>query len=209
MVTCPRFVLVNGSLEPPTYHIKDGDRIEVCNYYTVAQLAEFMDVEIDTDQEILVNNREESMDAQIYENFSVDWTVLSYRTAKADMTAQPEAAADEKTEETQPDAENGQEAPVEGGSSGKTEETTEEVAPETEAQEEKKEPVDRSVFVNGELIVMHGKPEYVFIDVFDYIDFDLSDSRGRAIVTTVNDKNAFYTQTLDEGDEIVIRWEES
>ena len=74
--------------------------------------------------------------------------------------------------------------------------------------EEKKEPVDRSVFVNGELIVMHGKPEYVFIDVFDYIDFDLSDSRGRAIVTTVNDKNAFYTQTLDEGDEIVIRWEE-
>lgn len=149
------------------------------------------------------------MDAQIYENFSVDWTVLSYRTAKADMTAQPEAAADEKTEETQPDAENGQEAPVEGGSSGKTEETTEEVAPETEAQEEKKEPVDRSVFVNGELIVMHGKPEYVFIDVFDYIDFDLSDSRGRAIVTTVNDKNAFYTQTLDEGDEIVIRWEES
>ena len=57
--------------------------------------------------------------------------------------------------------------------------------------------------------MMHGKPEYVFIDVFDYIDFDLSDSRGRAIITKVNDKNAFYTQTLNEGDEIVIRWEES
>ena len=77
------------------------------------------------------------------------------------------------------------------------------------APEEKKDPVERSVFVNGELIVMHGKPEYVFIDVFDYIDFDLSDSRGRAIITKVNDKNAFYTQTLDEGDEIEIRWEES
>ena len=75
--------------------------------------------------------------------------------------------------------------------------------------EEKKEPVDRSVLVNGEVIVMHGKTEYVFIDVFDYIDFDLSDSRGRAIITKVNDKNAFYTQTLDEGDEIEIRWEES
>ena len=58
-------------------------------------------------------------------------------------------------------------------------------------------------------VYISSSQKYVFIDVFDYIDFDLSDSRGRAIVTTVNDKNAFYTQTLDEGDEIVIRWEES
>ena len=80
---------------------------------------------------------------------------------------------------------------------------------EENGAEEQKAPIDRAVFVNGELIIMHGKPEYVFIDVFDYIDFDLSDSRGRAIITKVNDKNAFYTQTLEEGDEIVIRWEES
>ena len=81
---------------------------------------------------------------------------------------------------------------------------------EEEAEEEPvRGPVDRSVIVNGELIVMRGKPDYVFIDVFDYIDFDLSDCRGRAIVTLVNEKNAFYTQILEEGDEIVIRWEES
>ena len=65
-----------------------------------------------------------------------------------------------------------------------------------------------SVFVNGETIIMHGKPEYVFIDVFDYIDFDLSDSRGRGIITQINDKNAYYTQVLQEGDNVVIRWEE-
>lgn len=235
MVTCPRFVLVNGSLEPPTYHIKDGDRIDVCNYYTVAQLAEFMDVEIDTDQEILVNNREESMDAQIYENFSVDWTVLSYRTAKEDVEAQPEPEAAEVAQEpetAEAQAETAEAQPEAAEVARKPE--TAEIQPEPEiaemqpeavaeaepvpedaytemnaAPEEKKDPVERSVFVNGELIVMHGKPEYVFIDVFDYIDFDLSDSRGRAIITKVNDKNAFYTQTLDEGDEIEIRWEES
>ena len=76
------------------------------------------------------------------------------------------------------------------------------------APEPEPEPVDLAVFVNGDIIVLRGKPEYVFIDVFDYIDFDLSDSRGRAIITKVNDVNAVYTQTLHEGDEIVIGWKE-
>lgn len=226
MVTCPRFVLVNGKLEPPNYQVKDGDQIEVCNYYTVAQLAEFMDVEIDPDQDILVNNRVENMDAQIYENFSVDWTVLAYRTAKEDMTVQPqtesaaaelaqvEESGEKQTETASVTEEAVQEQTEQVAGEDLVEQTPsdqvedeEEIASVTEEAE--KEPIDRAVFVNGELIVMHGKPEYVFIDVFDYIDFDLSDSRGRAIVTKVNDKNAFYTQTLDEGDEIVIRWEES
>lgn len=245
MVTCPRFVLVNGMLEPPTYHIKDGDRIDVCNYYTVAQLAEFMDVEVDTDQEILVNNREESMDAQIYENFSIDWTVLVYRTAKEDVTPQPMLPETTGTDETQPeingDAE-GDEMQLMLPGDSEDDETQAEPAEDAERDETQPEltetaerddvqPVaehvpaagsgaddkipadtdaaDCAVFVNGDLIVMHGKPEYVFIDVFDYIDFDLSDSRGRGIITTINDKKAFYTQTLNEGDEIVIQWEES
>lgn len=234
-VTCPRFVLVNGKLEPPTYEVQDGDQIDISNYYTVAQLAEFMDVEVDTEQEILVNNRVENMDAQIYENFSVDWTVLTYRTAKEDMLQTPEEhtaaeTAGETTDVKQaadpmenagtdtqklPDAseesteENRQKNTGEAIEES-TDESMEENAEEAAEEETKQvsEPVDCAVFVNGEVIVLRGKPEYVFIDVFDYIDFDLSDSRGRAIVTKVNDQNAFYTQTLHEGDEIVIRWSE-
>lgn len=249
-VTCPRFVLVNGKLEPPNYEVQDGDNINISNYYTVAQLAEFMDVEVDTERDILVNNRVENMDAQVYENFSVDWTVLNYRTAKEDMIQkplqtpeEPVAAMDEnvqpasvQNEEVSAD-ENGQaEKPV-GHDQEKSEETIEEQSKEQseeqvkeeqvkeeqktkEAAEEnteikteelsqkKEEPVDCAVFVNGDVIVLRGKPQYVFIDVFDYIDFDLSDSRGRAIITKINDKDAFYTQTLNEGDEIVIRWSE-
>ena len=85
---------------------------------------------------------------------------------------------------------------------------TEEAAGETEQPQQSREPADCAVFVNGDVIVLCGKPEYVFIDVFDYIDFDLSDSRGRAIITQINGRDAFYTQTLHEGDEIVIRWKE-
>lgn len=40
-----------------SYEIKEGDAVETRNFYTIGQLAEFMDVEIDTDHEILVNNR--------------------------------------------------------------------------------------------------------------------------------------------------------
>ena len=46
-VICPRFVEVNGVLEPPSYRIQEGDRIELRNYYTIGQLVEFMDVELD------------------------------------------------------------------------------------------------------------------------------------------------------------------
>ena len=249
-VTCPRFVLVNGKLEPPNYEVQDGDNINISNYYTVAQLAEFMDVEVDTERDILVNNRAENMDAQVYENFSVDWTVLNYRTAKEDMIQrplqtpeEPVAAMDEnvqpvslQNEEVSVD-ENGQaEKPV-GHDQEKSEETIEEQSEEQSKEQSKEqseeqvkeeqktkedaeknteinteikaeEPVDCAVFVNGDVIVLRGKPQYVFIDVFDYIDFDLSDSRGRAIITKINDKDAFYTQTLNEGDEIVIRWSE-
>ena len=48
-VICPRFVEVNGVLEPPSYRIQEGDRIELRNYYTIGQLVEFMDVELDLD----------------------------------------------------------------------------------------------------------------------------------------------------------------
>ena len=48
-VTCPKFVQVNGSLEPETYHIKEGDAIEMRNFYTVEQVAEFMDVALEPD----------------------------------------------------------------------------------------------------------------------------------------------------------------
>ena len=77
-MVCPKFVEVNGSLEPDSYEIQEGDSIETRNFYTVAQIAEFMDVEIDPDSEILVNNREAGMETLVYENFSIDWTPLSF-----------------------------------------------------------------------------------------------------------------------------------
>lgn len=73
-ITCPKFVEVNGSLEPGSYEIKEGDMIETRSFYTVSQVAEFMDVKVDLSHQILVNNREATMDSLVYENFNIDWT---------------------------------------------------------------------------------------------------------------------------------------
>ena len=65
------------------------------------------------------------------------------------------------------------------------------------------------VSVNGEPVVMKGKDKYIFVNVFDYIDFDLNDSRGRKIVTKVNGVPvANYMQELPDGAIIDIYWEE-
>lgn len=80
-IRCPKFVEVNGSLEPPTYEIQENDEIETRSFYTVGQVAEFMDVEIDPDREIFVNNRLADSNTLVYENFSIEWTVLAFASA--------------------------------------------------------------------------------------------------------------------------------
>ena len=54
---------------------------------------------------------------------------------------------------------------------------------------------------------MNNKPEYVFTDIFDHIDFDLKNPpAGKGIVTMLNGDKAVFSQPLSEGDELEIRW---
>ncbi len=69
-------------------------------------------------------------------------------------------------------------------------------------------PRDLHIVINGENLTLSGKSEYIFVDIFDYIDFDLRNSNGRAIVTQVNGATPDYMQVLSEGDKIEIYWKE-
>ena len=300
IVRCPKLLEVNGSLELPSYQIKDGDHIDTRSFYTVGQVAEFMDVEVDMDHEILVNNRVATMDSLVYENFNIDWTVLSFGAAAvnpedlevaSDVTmpvgarkiggqnteavdapegndvaavaasasseadsnvadsdaeksletadgamsgAASETADSEKTERTSETvdseiaegasetvdseiaesvSETGNTASVAEGSEtaeaaneGATETTAEAVQEETaESQNEGDSIV---VFINGEPVRMSGKSSYIFVDLFNYYDFDLTVSKGRAIITNLNGENAQFTAPLSDGDEIELMWKE-
>ena len=62
------------------------------------------------------------------------------------------------------------------------------------------------VYVNGDKIELKGKDNYVFIDLFDFIGFDLSKPKGM-LVLLLNDEKAGYHDALNNGDRIIIRFE--
>lgn len=169
MVELPRFVQVNGSLQSGYYKIQDGDAIEILNYYTVEQIAAFVDFNMKESTQCYVNNRLADGQTQVYENFTVEW--------KKESIPEETAPAEEET------------VPL-------PEET---VRSETETQ-------TITVFANGVPAVLSGKKSYVFVDIFDAIDFDLSKPQGTGIVTKLNDRDAQYMEELHQGDKIEIYW---
>lgn len=274
-VVCPKFVQVNGSLEPEDYEIQEGDVIETRNFYTVSQIAEFMDVVIDDDQEILVNNREATMDTLVYENFSIEWSIDEYglaRDQRSDYGGET-VGSENKTDETLnvdddfvadvsslEESENTEGAPATdesgnqenisaNGNNAETEaegrvifaktpaleaeerarqekdsstsvaeeelqsvaEEAPQQAAEPEQQEEEAAPAGTSIFVhvNGEVVELMGKDEYIFVDIFDRITFDLQAGKGRAIATLLNGRNAQFSELLHDGDKIELYWKEN
>ena len=169
MVDLPRFVQVNGSLQSGYYKIQDGDVIEILNYYTVEQIAAFVDFNMKESTQCYVNNRLADGQTQVYENFTVEWKKESI------------------PEETAPAEEEAVPLPEE------------DVRSETETQ-------TITVFANGVPAVLSGKKSYVFVDIFDAIDFDLSKPQGTGIVTKLNDRDAQYMEELHQGDKIEIYW---
>ena len=368
LITCPRYVEVNGVLEPPTYEIQEHDAVVTRSFYTVKQLAEFMDVELDLDADILVNNRVEDLQALVYENFSVDWKVISYRSTPQDVypdapprrlpqpagapqaipegqqilqeagqmllpdsrqeaaallpdSSQPQPAGQRsdngqlqpagqrldngqqpqlpdhadgipmlpqsglKSEDVlqqqtdhsgqpqqrdaigqfqsgdgagsiqqsggrmgsaqlQPDngAGSAQQQSGDGVKSGQQPDMSAERAgaavqaatadaqvlmdvvkdtlanaPGAAANKIFSQPEPQpvlpqeqscQVMINGEPILLQNKKEFIFVDIFDHYLFDLTQSRGRMLITQVNGEDAQYTQTLHPGDRIDIYWKE-
>jgi cell division protein FtsA len=189
----PRTADVNGKLESAFYSVKDGDNITVRNYYTVEQICEIVGWNL-TDT-IRVNDTPAVKTTKVYEEFSLD-------LEGKDVTEEPVASEPEtetvSEEESKPETETAEAENVE-----KAEEPASE---ETEEEPRKPENLELHVVANGIPVTLKGKPEYVFVDVFDYIHFDLSQGGGRAIVTNLNGEKAQYMEILHEGDVIEVYW---
>lgn len=227
-VTCPKFVEVNGSLEPGSYEIQENDAIETRNYYTLGQLREFMDVELDPDGEIMVNNRPASMETLVYENFNIEWTTIGY----ADMDAtykkveeSPIAVAEKEAFEKQfkdlqdaedivevdddADADADDDADAEMEQEETVSEVAEETAETTEVEEVKNPQDGIDIKINGENFKLQNKEKYIFVDIFNVIDFDINAGGGRRVVTNLNGQKCGYSSELNDGDQIEIYWKES
>lgn len=238
-VSCPRFVQVNGRLEPEDYSIRENDVIETRNYYTVRQIAQFMDLVIDTDQMIFVNNEEAGLDTLVYENFSVEWKTDEYDVARIDnnnYNDTQESDSDDASVLAEQDANSTEsdntvtrtseqmmnqvldelhdEFAKEAEASAVPEnELPENELPKNDIQEEIHEEDSSentvTVIVNGEPVELSGKDTYIFVDIFTHISFDLQAGKGRAIATVINGRDAQFSEELHEGDKIELYWKEN
>ena len=238
-VSCPRFVQVNGRLEPEDYSIRENDVIETRNYYTVRQIAQFMDLVIDTDQMIFVNNEEADLDTLVYENFSVEWKTDEYGVARIDNNTYndtQESDTDEASVLAEQDANSTESDNTVARTSEQMmnqvlDELHDDFAKEAEAsavpenelpenelpkndiqediQEEDSSENTITVIVNGEPVELSGKDTYIFVDIFTNISFDLQEGKGRAIATVINGRDAQFSEELHEGDKIELYWKEN
>lgn len=234
-VSCPRFVQVNGELEPEDYSIRENDVIETRNYYTVRQIAQFMDLVIDTDQMIFVNNEEAGLDTLVYENFSVEWKTDEYGVARIDNNTyndSQESDSDDASVLAEQDANSTESdntvartseqmmnqvldelhddfAKEAEASAVPENELPENELPKNDIQEEDSSKNTVTVIVNGEPVELSGKDTYIFVDIFTHISFDLQAGKGRAIATVINGRDAQFSEELHEGDQIELYWKEN
>lgn len=187
-INLPKFAKVNGQLQSEFYDIQDGDDIEILNYYTVAQVLEFMDIIPPENAVILINDVIAQKESLVYENFRVS---ISMETPIHVIIDTDDNESTPVTDDEEQEKDSVEEQPI------------------IQNQIEMKNNNlvhDISVTVNNNKVILRGKALYVFVDIFDYIDFDLSKPQGGGIVTNLNGQPAEYLKEIQDGDIIDIYW---
>lgn len=185
-ISCSRFVSVNGELVSEFYAIKDQDKIEILDFYTLKQVLEFMDIL--EYKNITVNNMPATKDTKVYDNFTIlcdmeDMEPQDYaqRQAEEEVSVENDMKATElDMNETATDEEN----------STAVEKTHGEVA----------------IIVNGTPVVLKNKKSYIVVDILDFYPVDTSVAHGDHLEIEVNGMSCDFTHPVVANDSVRIEW---
>ncbi len=220
-IVCPRFVTVNGSLVSGFYEVREGDRIEILGYYTLEQVLEFMD--IICRGKIYVNNVIAPLDAKVYDNFSIACEIMKEEPNYTELMAeygdgQFPVTNDVLYPQEEPDTESYNNEPEEAVRGLQDEEWDSGIIEDSILSEEDEnltEPEEIvpeipkaaiNITVNGEQVVLNGKPSYILVDVLDFYPVDTSVAHGDHLETSVNGEMCDFTCSVNEGDSVRIEW---
>ena len=248
LISLPKFALVNGVMKNGYYEIQDGDQVEMRKFYSVEQILDFMDVQLEEGTEIYVNHEIASPLTEVYDNFTVDWTLKeqmpsygSVDEAKSEAAAAEEKSAMDKAEaeasvkrmmeavnkaeaalNASPNYQKAKEMPAEEPAREEADQEEEEEISAIEKPEDalkklkdkiagklEEKPIltgDIEVIVNNQPVRMTGKDNYIYVDVFNYIDFDRSTPHGTSVATKINGRDAEFVEQLHNGDRLEIYW---
>ena len=220
-ITCSRFVSVNDILVSEFHEIQDEDHVEILDFYTLKQVMELMDIL--KYGNVKVNNMPATPDTKVYDNFMIacdieeSGTESQFRTEESTDTS---FSSVEQTEESEQSNETEQTEQI-----NETEQN--EQTNETEQKEQTKEAGleepqaakreigddpksgsihDLNITVNGEMVSLKGKKQYIVVDILDFYPVDTSVAHGNRLLTAVNGMECDFTYPLREGDAVRIEW---
>lgn len=195
-IKCPKLALVNNAIVTGSYEIQENDVIDIPQYYTVAQMIEFMDIDA-ASKTILVNGHTAKPDEPVYENFRIN--ILDKTEEEIEEEEEQEYDEQEEYDETE-DALDMED----------TNEADKNPFPSTENEKREEKPKKDSVrimlMVNQTPVTLENKPKYVFVDIFDYYPFDTKTAAGDELVTKRNGVPCGFFEPVSDGDFIEIFW---
>lgn len=226
-VLCPKRAEVNGELRSAECQIHDGDEVIVHDFYSVAQLLEFMGME--QEERVLVNGEE--VDARTKLKTGANVEHLPVRQPEAKPVENVNVLSD-LSDLTQPSGQDpllapvrplpawANDLPISNPAVRPFQAAPQTAAPYASPVIPAPSPVppvstaaaarERSieVKVNGKKVKLLSKPNHMFVDVFDVYPFDLTKAGGSRMVCRVNGMEVRdFTKPVFENDEIDLYWE--
>lgn len=214
-ITCSRFVSVNDILVSEFHEIQDEDHVEILDFYTLKQVMELMDIL--KYGNVKVNNMPATPDTKVYDNFVItcdieeSGTESQFRTEESTDTS---FSSVEQMEESERINETEQTEESEQINETEQKEQTKEAGleePQAAKREIGADPKsgsihDLNITVNGEMVSLKGKKQYIVVDILDFYPVDTSVAHGNRLLTAVNGMECDFTYPLREGDAVRIEW---
>ncbi|WP_244648206.1 cell division protein FtsA [Ruminiclostridium herbifermentans] len=179
-ITLSPSAAINGRTCDISENIKENDVVSIYETITLKDLVKEFALDIE-EKELLVNGRNKSLDYILQNNDDIRYNEI-YTEIENNSLVQHNYVNDEMI-------------------------TSQKQISETNSDADKSSN-DREFFVtvNGERVVLKEYKSYIFVDIFSYINFDLSTPKGN-IVLKLNGKAANFTDKIQRGDNIEIYWE--
>lgn len=220
-ITCSRFVSVNDILVSEFHEIQDEDHVEILDFYTLKQVMELMDIL--KYGNVKVNNMPATPDTKVYDNFMIacdieeSGTESQFRTEESTDTS---FSSVEQTEESEQINETEQTEQIKETEQNEQTNETEQKEQTKEAGLEEPQAAKReigddpksgsihdlNITVNGEMVSLKGKKQYIVVDILDFYPVDTSVAHGNRLLTAVNGMECDFTYPLREGDAVRIEW---
>ncbi|WP_139905226.1 cell division protein FtsA [Clostridium thermarum] len=177
--------MINGERVDFQHVISENDNVEIIYPKTLHDFIKYVLISVSPDSKFYIGEQIISYDYIIKEGDRIIEKDISTTTV---INAEKDTAVEDadNTKEAQPQVKN-------------------EVAIDEMKFEEKTAPKEVTVKVNSQTVILKGKDKYIFIDIFNYIQFDRTRTKG-LLILKLNGKQAGYYDELKDGDVIEITW---